>query len=261
LQEIPVNPAEYKKMYEAEDSHWWYVGLHEHVLGLVRGEYERLGRPLGICDAGCGTGRLCRLMSAYGEVAGVDASEDALKFCRERRVSATHADLNELQLTADGLDLITSIDVLYHADIRDDVAVLRQLNNALRPGGMLIVQVPAFEFIRSTHDDAVHSRERYTVGSLKERLSAAGFSVQSIFYRVSLLFPFIALYRLLGRRISGSAVSWDTDSDVRLPHPLVNLLLLEIIRRENGLSTICHLPFGTSVFAVARKKAGPVLSV
>ena len=183
-----------------------------------------------------------------------------LDFCRERGVSAVYADLNKLQLTSDGLDLITSIDVLYHANIHDDVAVLRQLNSALRTDGMLIIQNPAFEFLRSAHDVAVHSRERYTVGSLKERLSTAGFSVQAAYYRVSLLFPLIALYRLLGRRVSTAALSPNTESDVRLPHPRVNRLMLGIIRLENRLSFICRLPFGTSVFAVARKTAIPLLS-
>lgn len=255
-----MNPVEYRRMYEAEESLWWYVGLHEHLLGYVRAERERLGRPLEILDAGCGTGRLCRLMSGYGQVSGVDSSGEALDFCRERGISASRADLNTLRLEEGSFDLITSIDVLYHENIRDDVAVLRQLKHALRPGGMLIVQNPAFEFLRSAHDVAVRSRERYTVGSVGERLAAAGFTVQSVYYRVSFLFPLIAFYRLLARRVPRHEAAGETGSDVRLPHPLVNRLLLGIIRLENRLSFICRLPFGTSVFAVARKPAAPLLS-
>lgn len=249
-----MNRAEYRRMYEAEDCHWWYVGLHELILDHVRQERQRVGRPLRILDAGCGTGRLCQLMSPYGEVEGLDASQEAVQFCHQRGVDATVANLNEVRLEPERYDLITSIDVLYHAGIRDDVAVLKQFARALQPGGLLILNLVAFEFLRSSHDVAVHTRERYTRPLLVQRLASAGFRNSYLSYRVTLLFPLIAAYRLAARLVLSRQAPRDTVSDVAVPSPLVNKLLLASIRMENRLLGHCPLPFGSSLLAVARKQ-------
>jgi SAM-dependent methyltransferase len=254
-----MNPAEYGRMFEAEDSHWWYVGLHELVLGRVARESERLGRRLRIFDAGCGTGRLCQLMSRYGEVAGVDVSAEAIRYCHKRNVAAKLGDLNELELEPGSYDIITSIDVIYHTGIRDDVRVLQKLRAALKPGGMLILNLVAFEFLRSTHDVAVHTRERYRRDTLKERLAAAGFQVGFVTYRVSLLFPLIAAYRLLSRLLRKDTQAHQVLSDVKLPQPLVNAAFLRLLRMENVLLQRWALPVGISVFAVARQPQRPDL--
>lgn len=248
-----MNSAEYRRMFEAEDSHWWYVGLHELVISCVMAESERIGRSLRMLDAGCGTGRLLQLMSAYGDVEGYDASEEAISFCHTRGVAASQADLNDLQLEPSRYDLITSIDVLYHTGIQDDVDVLRRLFAALKPGGVLILNLVAHEFLRSSHDIAVHTRERYTRRSLLQRVCTAGFSAEYASYRVSGLFPLIACYRLLHRGVT--AKDKDTIvSDVVVPHPWINALLLAVIRFENRLMKRSALPFGSSVFVCARKR-------
>jgi SAM-dependent methyltransferase len=249
-----VNIAEYRRMFEAEESHWWYVGLHELVMRSVTAEAERCGRPLRILDAGCGTGRLMQLMSAYGVVEGVDASEEAVRYSRVRGMDVRLADLNDLQLEADRYDIISSIDVLYHRGVRDDVAVLERLYAALRPGGVLVLNLVAHEFLRSTHDIAVHTRERYTRPSLESRVAAAGFSVEDATDRVCSRVPFIAGYRLL-RRGEGAADPGMVDSDVNLPHPLVNTVLLGLLRLENKVMERWALPCGSSVFLRARKPA------
>jgi len=249
-----MNIAEYRRMFEAEDQHWWYVGLHELVMCHVTAEAERCGRPLRILDAGCGTGRLMQLMSAYGEVEGYDASEEALHYCRKRGLEASLADLNDLQLEGDRYDIITSIDVLYHTGIRDDVAVLKRLYAALKPGGMLILNLVAHECLRSSHDIAVHTRERYTRQSLLARVESAGFSAGYAAYRVCFLFPLIAGYRMLQRGIGvGAADPGAVASDVIVPGRLVNALLLGVIRLENRVMKRWPLPFGSSVFLLARK--------
>lgn len=251
-----MNLIEYARMYEAEDRHWWYVGLHELILETIRQESQRVGRHLDIFDAGCGTGRLCQLMLQHGHrVSGCDASLEAVRFCRLREVDGTvQADLNDIELEEGVLDVITSIDVLYHTGIRDDVDVMRRLLHGLRPGGMLILNLVAHEFLRSTHDIAVHTRERYTRQLLCERLQTAGFEIVRASYRVSILFPLIAAYRLVARFLNrpcrDSAV---VDSDVALPLSSVNALLVNVVRMENYLLEKFSLPFGSSLFVVARR--------
>jgi SAM-dependent methyltransferase len=252
-----MNQIEYTRMYEAEDRHWWYVGLHRLIMAAVQRESHRLKRPLKIFDAGCGTGRLCQILSAHGHsVSGCDASEEALRFCRLRGISGVYqADLNTVELEPEAFDVVTSVDVLYHNGISDDVAVMRRLRSGLKSGGMLILNLVAHEFLRSTHDIAVHSRERYTRAILCERLKKAGFGIEIATYRVSILFPLIIAHRLLSR----FAARQDVDpgkvaSDVSLPHPLINALLLKILVLENVILGRTSLPLGSSVFMTARKQ-------
>lgn len=252
-----MNLIEYTRMYAAEDSHWWYVGLHELILATIQRESRSLARPLVIFDAGCGTGRLVQLMGLHGyRVEGCDASEEALRLCRLRGIeTVTMADLNTVELEPGKYDVITSIDVLYHTNISDDSAVMRRLLNGLKPGGMLILNLVAHEFLRSTHDIAVHTRERYIRKELCKRLQAAGFGIAFATYRVSILFPFIAVFRLLSRFAScRTAEPGEVASDVSMPHRMINALLLKTVRLENIFLRWVALPFGSSVFVVARKR-------
>jgi hypothetical protein len=118
---------------------------------------------------------------------------------------------------------------------------------------MLILNLVAWPFLYSDHDVAVHTRERYTRPVLSQRLAAAGFACERLTYRVSLLFPPIALYRLLTRRPDPASTSTDVASDVHLPPAWLNRTLLQMMRAENSLLASCSLPIGTSLFAVARR--------
>ena len=249
-----MNLIEYSRMYEAEDRHWWYVGLHELILTTLRRESQRLGRPLRIFDAGCGTGRLCQLLTEQGHsVSGCDFSEEALRLCRLRGVPDTFlADLNSIELEAESFDVITSIDVLYHSGITDDVAVMKRLHAALKPGGLLILNLVACEFLRSTHDIAVHTRERYTKTLLYNRLLKAGFSNEFTGYRVGYVFPFILVYRFLARLIHFKKMD-AVNSDVHVPHKCINTLLLHLLKFENRTLFDLAMPFGSSLFTVARR--------
>jgi len=245
-------------MFEAEEQHWWYAGLHALILTCIRRESQRLGRPLVIFDAGCGTGRLVQLMQQEGHrVEGCDAEEEALRFCRQRGLDSVGlADLNTLELAPAAYDVITSIDVLYHTAVRDDRAVMARLRRGLRPGGMLILNLVAHEFLRSTHDIAVHTRERYTRGMLCERLRESGFTIECSTYRVSFLFPFIAAYRLLLRyALRPDANPQEVPSDTSLPHRFINVPLTMIMKMENKLFKLIPLPFGSSLFVIARNRS------
>lgn len=248
-----MNPREYRQMYEVEDFHWWYVALHELIVTVVK------MRPAGsdelrILDAGCGTGRLCQLLDAYGSVCGCDISEKALALCRERGLNGLfQADLNSVSLRSSHYDVITSIDTLYHLAINDDLAVLKKFFNALKPGGVLILNLVAHEFLRSSHDIAVHTRKRYRRKEVETLLVSCGFKVNVSSYRLGFLFLPIAVLRLVKKAVTLSADSKSVVSDVTSPHPLVNRLLLWAARQENKLVLSSAVPFGSSVFVVAQR--------
>lgn len=248
-----MNAAEYKKLFEVEEEHWWYRTLHRLVLRVVASEYERSG-SLMILDAGCGTGRICQLLSTYGTVLGCDSSDIALDFCRERGVgNVIKADLNTADLGNGTYDVITSLDVLYHADIISEDVVLKSFHAALRPGGILLINLPAFQFLMSSHDRAVHTRHRYRHRELAEMLKRNGFEVQVCTYRLCALFPFMAAFRLLRAYFDRDTPQDVISSDIKPLSPLLNRTLELCVALEGFLIGRLPLPFGLSLFAVARK--------
>ena len=241
-----MQDVEYEKMYGVEERHWWYRTLHELILATLR---ANIPGNLRLFDAGCGTGRLLQLAKPLGEVVGCDRSPHALARCRSRGVEAFNADLNALTLEPGAYNAITAIDVLYHGWIADEVAVLRRLREALEPGGLLILDDPAYEWLRGHHDRAVMTRHRYTLATRRHLLEQAGFRVERATYRNAILFPTIAAHRLL-RRWSGRK---GETSDVWMPSDPLNALCLAVGRLENRWLNRANLPFGSSVFAVARR--------
>lgn len=247
-----MNETEYDRMYEVEDRHWWYVALHELILYFVA--RERGSKPLNILDAGCGTGRLCQMVSAYGEVSGCDMSELSVAYCHKRNLrSVFQADLNTVALQSDFYDVITSIDVLCHRAIKDDIAVLKRLYNALKPSGILILNLPAYESLKSTHDTAVHTERRYSKSDLVSAMTGTGFVVEKATYRLLFLFLPVLIYRLFKRLFLNSESGNEVLSDVSMPFAVINRALLDLGRIENFFIKRYSMPFGTSVFAVGRR--------
>lgn len=242
---------EYTAMYENESRLWWYRGLHELIAALARRRRERLGRELRIFDAGCGTGRTAEVLAACGTVDGIDYSPHAVAYCRERGLTRLQAgDLNTWEPPAAEYDLLVSLDVLSTRGITDDTAVLRRMHRALRPGGTLILNLPAFPFLFRPHDTAVANVRRYRRPALKRTLRELGFTVEYIGYRLPILFFLILAMKTVFffTHPSGEV------SDVRMPPAPINRLFLALHRLENRLLLAgLRLPCGSSLLAVCRR--------
>ncbi len=246
-----MNPAEYRRIYEAEEAQWWYAGMRAISRALLAAPLRRLadGRGrLAILDAGCGTGGNLALFAPWGRAVGVDLSKDALAFCHERGVPAARAGLLALPFAESTFDGVTSFDVIYHAWVADDRAATREMARVLRPGGLMLVRVPALKVLWGGHDVAVQSRHRYTRAELRALLEDTGLEVLRVTYANCFLFPLLLLRRTLDR------LTGRTGSDVGfLPAPFEwtfrRLLELEAALVQRGLS----LPIGASVIALGRK--------
>lgn len=245
-----MNLAEYQRMYEAEERQWWYAGMRALSLALLAGpllERARASGPVTILDAGCGTGNNLSHLARYGRALGVDLSEEALAFCRARGVAAARAELLALPFPDARFDCVTSLDVIYHRWVRDDAGAVREMARVLRPGGLLLLRVPALRILWGAHDEAVHSRHRYRRGEVKRLLEGAGLAVVRATYANTVLLPLVAarrgLDRLTGRQ--GSDVGF-------LPQPL-EWTFRTILRAEARFVKRFSFPIGTSVFALARK--------
>ena len=157
-------------MFDAEETQWWYAGMRAISMALLSPALAARPESAWILDAGCGTGNNLLHLSRLGRAVGVDLSDDALRFCRIRGVSAAKADLLALPFADAAFDCVTSFDVLYHRWVEDDRAAVAELARVLRPGGVLLLRVPALRALWGAHDEAVHSRHRYTRGEVEARL-------------------------------------------------------------------------------------------
>ena len=235
-------------MYEAEETQWWYAGMRAISLSILGTEWrDGDAEARRILDAGCGTGNNLAHLRRFGRTVGVDLSDEALALCRRRGVAATRANLLALPFPDGAFDAVTSFDVLYHRWVADDRVAVREMVRVLRPGGLLLVRVPALAMLWGAHDEAVHSRHRYTRGEVRRLLEGEGLEVVRLTYANTLLFPVIAarrtLDRLLGRH--GSDVGF-------LPAPL-EWTFRHLLGLESRLVRRLSLPVGASVFALARK--------
>jgi hypothetical protein len=150
---------------------------------------------------------------------------------------------------------VISLDVLYHRGVESDLTALLEFRRCLRPGGSLILNLPAFESLRSTHDAAIHTARRYRRGPLTSLLRAAGLAPDRVTHWNAFLFPGLVAVRWLRRR-AGKAYSSAGASDVRpLPGP-INRILGGILTLERNWLARWDLPAGLSILAVARKPEG-----
>ncbi len=243
-----MQPSEYASIFALEQTHWWYCGVHELVASMVR---ARGRRDVRILDAGCGTGGLLARLQQYGDAVGCDYADAAVAFCRQRGLTVTQANLNTWAPPAGQYDVIVSVDVLYHQAIADDAAVVQRLATGLRPGGELILHLPALEWLRRQHDIAVATKRRYTRRDVRLMIEAAGLRVRLLSYRL----PWLACVALAQKgwealRRNGARAQ----SDLRPLTGWINSLLLAAVRAENAVVRRgLPLPVGTSVFCVAAR--------
>ncbi|HYU18716.1 MAG TPA: class I SAM-dependent methyltransferase [Chloroflexota bacterium] len=255
---------QYDLMFRQEERHWWYVGMRRISIALLDRFPPRQPEPNGdtasrleILDAGCGSGGMTRYLAERGRVTGMDLSPRALTFARCRRVERlVRGSIDALPIRSASFDLVTSFDVLYHLAVADDVVALEELHRVLRPGGVLLIRVPAYDWIRGAHDDAVHTRHRYTRQELVAKMRASGLVVEHASYANSLLFPLAPAKRFLERRNGGGGGV----TDLWLPPGPLNRLLAELLALEAALVSTTGLRWGLSVFAVGRRAESRVSS-
>lgn len=248
-----MDPNEYKAIYTFEDEHWWYIGLRELVFRDIS-LFSR-GKKGTALDGGCGAGAVLKRLSEDYKAVGIDYSPIALGFCRERGLKTlVRASVTELPFADKSFDIVTSLDVIYHAAVKDDMDALREFRRVLKDNGILILNLPAYEFLRSPHDLANYTQRRYTRNGLAKKLISAGYRIEKISYRNAFLFPIIASVRFWKKWFS-KPDNGSSGSDLRKPPPLVNEVLILIIKIENMIMRRFSLPFGSSVFCVARKIA------
>lgn len=248
----------YAQLHEIEAGHWWFRGRRRILLAAL----DRVGAAArSILEVGCGAGTnldLFRSRFPAADICGVDVEIDPLRFCRaDRGWPVIQADAARLPFGSARFDLVAALDTIEH--VEDDASALAELYRVCRPGGTLLLTVPAFAFLWGNVDELGHHYRRYRRAELLRKVEAAGFDVRLARFINFLLFPPIAAVRLAARLLPqrrGAGAALRSDFDVVKSGPL-NTALARVFSAEAALLR-WPLPFGVSLLCVgARGAAAP----
>jgi SAM-dependent methyltransferase len=242
-----------RKTFAVDEHHWWYRGRRR----IIRAELERLPIAAGamVLDAGCGSGRTMQELVRFGTVSGIELNPEAAELARSRDLGEVKVGrLEELPWRDASFDLITCLDVIEHTP--EDRVALAELRRVCRPGGWLLVTVPAYPALWSLHDEANHHYRRYSRAALRGAAATAGWTVTRVSSFNSVLLPPAAAVRLAQRRF-GAHDGYSDDLAIG-PGWLNDVLEAPLAMEASWLSKGRTLPFGLSLVAVLQRPAsGP----
>lgn len=232
----------YDRMAELDSRHWWYRARRE-ILGDLIARKIALPQGARILEIGCGTGHNLDMLGRFGRVDAIEIDGAARAIASKRLGHAVmSAPLPALTGVEGGYDLIALLDVLEHVEA--DREALVGIASKLKPGGRILITVPAFPWMWSAHDRVNHHHRRYTKKTLRAVVAAAGLRLDMLSWFNSLLFPLAAAARLVGR------ITGKEDSDDALPPAPLNRLFETLFGLERYAVGRVPLPPGVSLVAI-----------
>lgn len=241
-----------------EDKHWWFATRTRAILALLD-KYAGAGqRQRKVLDVGAGAGNMMHQLAQYGEVVGLENNPKPIPIAHERGFDVRLGSATDIPFDDDTFDIVALLDTVEH--IEEETAVLQETYRVTKPGGYMIVTVPAFMWLWS-HNDVVNlHKRRYTVPELKQKLEAMGWQVPYSSYNFTTIFPLSAgliLWRkLLHRAPEVASPHFDEDAyqvEMEPAPPWLNTLLEGLGKVEVALLQRMSLPVGTSIIAMAHK--------
>lgn len=248
---------EYQMMYDSEEKLWWYKILHEKILKEIITRFGQ-NKNIRILDAGCGTGGLMSFLiqNGYTNIEGFDYSEDAVSFCKERKLKVQHIDVTNFdsEFIDASFDVIINDDVLYQFEDAVIIKAIQNLEKKLKPQAILISNNNAFNIFYGTHDIAVGGLQRFTKADFDKYLQQTGLKILRHSYWSLFLSPLILSVRLLQQlQLKFNLINkTEIKSDVSVPGNFVNNTLYKIVKLEEKIFK--NGGFGSSLFLVMIKK-------
>lgn len=252
-----------RQFIELERTHWWFAGRRALFFDLLRRAIAPIAaargrRPIAL-DVGCGAGGMLPGLAEISAPIGLDISPELLARARGRGCARLLiGSAAALPIAPATLDLVTAFDCIEH--LPDDRAALAAFHAALRPGGLLFLSVPAWQFLFSENDRVAHHERRYRRGELVAKARAAGFEVMQSSYVNAWLFPLIVpavlLLKLKQRFLKRADAPAETNLSYAMPRWL-NALLAAIFSSERHVLRRLSFPFGHSLVLLARRPALP----
>ncbi len=238
----------------AEERHFWFRGLRR-AARLVLDPAVAGRRLTHIVDCGSGTGRNLDWLREYGPAIGVELSPTGLAVARAHGRPVVRGSVTALPIATASADLVTSFDVLYCLPDADERAALEEMVRVLRPGGLALFNVAALDLLRGSHSTLGMEVRRYTKARLRDRLGAAGLTVERLTFTNMATFPLTLAVRWADR-VTGRAAQASA-SDLQVPPAPINTALDWALRAEAQVLRFVELPIGTSLLCLARRPAGP----
>ena len=237
----------YERMAAHDTTHWWYRARRE-ILSDYLTRYGAVPEGARILEIGCGTGHNLPMLAQFGEIDAIEIDETAAAKASERLGKKVGASpLPELTGVADAsYDLVAVLDVIEH--VEDDVAALKAIARVLKPGGRILITVPAHQWMWSAHDVVNHHKRRYSKATLTDALERAGLKWRKLGYFNSLLFPAAVAARVAGK------LSGKDDSDDSPPPKPLNAAFEAVFGVERHLLGRLPMPPGLSIIVLAEPK-------
>jgi len=237
----------YHQMAAVEDTHWWFVARRT-IIKTILSTCVVLPEKAQILEAGCGTGGNLSMLTDFGEVSAFEPDTEARKFAGlkgNHNIQAGYLP-DKIPFGMGRFDLVTAFDVLEH--LEDDKTCLLALGDHVRPGGWMVLTVPAFQFLWSKHDELHHHKKRYSKRKLLNVTQAAGFLPHFMSFFNTFLFP-VAFVSRLAKKILNTQ---NTQED-KVPPAIINNILLRVFCMERFFIEHIPFPFGLSLIMVAQK--------
>jgi SAM-dependent methyltransferase len=235
-------------MFENELTHAWYLATRRLMIFFLK---RYLSRDAKILDAGCGTGGTIKYLqkSRFKNITGIDVSKEAIKFCRQRGIiNVGLGSINKLRFKNQSFDAVICLDVLCEKGVSPEKA-LSEFKRVLKPKGVIYLQEPSYDWLKSKHDKVVYVRHRSTRKEIEKLMELSQFKVVRCSYFNSLLFIPLAV-----KRLKDKMLDLNTDrSDVCSLPKFINSFMLLILNFEAKIIQKFNLPFGLSIICLAKK--------
>lgn len=239
-------PEHYRSLGDLEGRYWWHQTRYRIACGVL-GRHRPSLQALSIADVGCGMGGFLRHLRTLNvqRLAGFDYDATALSSLQEDGIEAHRIDLEApFGLEGGPYDVITSLDVLEH--LRSESVFLQASRSNLRGGGVLLLTLPAHQFLFSEWDRRLQHFRRYSMRRLRQLLETNGFHVLESSYFFSFVFPLALMRRWTGAFDGRTACEFPPLPDV------LNRALLVLGGLEARALRAVTMPVGTSIFALAQ---------
>jgi 2-polyprenyl-3-methyl-5-hydroxy-6-metoxy-1,4-benzoquinol methylase len=249
----------YRQFAELERDHWWFRGRRTVYMGLLRSQLQT-DPPGRVLDLGCGLGGFLDELRGLGfEVYAADMDHESLRYCESRGMTrAAEVDCYSLPYPDNCFDWVTLFDVVEH--IEHDDRIMDEVCRVLKPGGRVMLSVPAYQFLYANNDRVARHYRRYTRGSIERLMENAGFVVQRNTYSNVLLSPLIITtvlaLKLMEKLFLRGREPKHTNLSLKLPRP-INALLYGAFAAELPLSIRFNLPFGHSIATISATESVP----
>ncbi|WP_084583472.1 class I SAM-dependent methyltransferase [Sphingomonas azotifigens] len=237
----------YDRMAAHDSTHWWYRARRD-ILADYLARYGAVPKDAKILEIGCGTGHNLPMLGAFGEVDAIEIDPAAREIASARLGKPVGSSpLPDLTGVEPGsYDLVAVLDVVEH--IEDDVGALQAMARVLKPGGKILITVPAHQWMWSAHDVVNHHKRRYSKRTLLASLEKAGLTWRKLRWFNSLLFPVAVAARFAGKLMGKD------DSDDSPPPAVLNKAFETIFGLERHLLGRLPMPPGLSIIVLAELK-------